>query len=62
MKSRMTPDSYQAEDDSRTLARAEEIKMDKPRHKAAKKKSMQTAKAHARVAECDMPSMEKGYK
>ncbi len=36
----MPMDNYQAQDDVRTLARAHEIKSDKPRHAAAQKHAM----------------------
>lgn len=40
---------YQAEDDCRTLLRAEEIKADKERHKAALKHAKEKAKALDKV-------------
>lgn len=57
---------YQAQDDSRVLAKGEEIKMDKKRHAKAKKISMTQAKAHAKVAGAnvsvdDTSSLEKGF-
>lgn len=61
----MSPKSekdYQAEDDCRTLTRAEEIKMDKGRHSRARKHAAKQAKAHARVAGKDADHMMKGYR
>lgn len=57
----MMDQDYQAQDDSRTLARAEEIKMNRGRHAKAKRFSLKQAKAHAKVAGADVTKMEKGY-
>lgn len=52
---------WQAEDDCRTLMRAEEIKMDKGRHNRAKRHAMKQAKASVRVAGKDAATLMKGH-
>lgn len=59
-------DPWQAKDDANTLLKAEEIKADKPRHKAAKRHARQQLKQLHKVAEvqCDTKAeknLERGY-
>jgi hypothetical protein len=57
-----SPDDYQAEDDCRTLARAEEVKRDKKRHTKAKEHAAKQARVHARIAGKDVADLEQGHK
>jgi hypothetical protein len=50
---KLSPDEkkWRAQDDAQTLARAEEIKMDKMRHSMASKEAINMAKEHQKKAD-----------